>query len=51
LRIAAGPGHKVEILAADLTDFNDLAGVEFWRTGLTKQCSGLKKIPMDASPN
>jgi len=22
-------GHKVEILAADLTDSNDLAGVEF----------------------
>jgi short-subunit dehydrogenase len=27
-RLAAGTGHKAEILAADLTDFNDLAGVE-----------------------
>ena len=27
-RLAADTGHKVEILAADLTDSNDLAGVE-----------------------
>jgi len=27
-RLAAGAGHKVEMLAADLTDSNDLAGVE-----------------------
>ena len=27
-RLAAGTGHKAEILAADLTDANDLAGVE-----------------------
>ena len=27
-RLAAGTGHKAEILAADLTDSNDLAGVE-----------------------
>jgi len=27
-RLAAGTGHKPEILAAQLTDSNDLAGVE-----------------------
>ena len=27
-RLAAGAGHKVEMLAADLTDSNDLAGAE-----------------------
>jgi short-subunit dehydrogenase len=27
-RLAAGTGHKAEILAADLTDSNDFAGVE-----------------------